>query len=207
MWEPENHLFGKDGAPPSKRQLVWLARQSAFALMRHKFEEVGPDALDKWAQHGFRVAGSQMFARAGVSLPEIQVIGRWGSMSITRHVQEATFDPGRLQLPQDESLRTTPTEQEENIEPLVRRLNAESMSSQGALVHHTRAKFVHKPCSFEGHRPTDEWTTKCGKWHYELSSCLHHFEVDVLSVLAKFVRPPKKGPRSQAQTLPVRDEK
>ena len=82
LWEPENYPLGKHGSAPSKCQVVWLAHQSAFALMQHTLDEVGPGALDKWAQHSFRIAGSQMLARAGVPLPEIQAIGRWGSMSI-----------------------------------------------------------------------------------------------------------------------------
>ena len=203
LWEPENYLFGQNGSPPSKRQVVWLARQSAFALMQHTFDEVGPGVLDKCAQHSFPVAGSQMFARAGVPLPEIQVIGRWGSMSIMRYVQEAIFDPGRTadrvaasvsSASQASGAAPASTENETTVENIVRRLIAESMPSSSALVHNTRTKFVHKPCSFESHRPSEEWVTKCGKWHDGTSSCLRHFEVlKVFKRCAKCfdeVRPP-----------------
>ena len=40
-------------------------------------------------QHILRVAGAQMFARARVPLSTIQLLGRWGSEAVKRHVQEA----------------------------------------------------------------------------------------------------------------------
>ena len=45
--------------------------------------------LEDWAEHAFRVAGSQLMARSRIPLPTIQMLGRWGSMAVLRYVQEA----------------------------------------------------------------------------------------------------------------------
>ncbi|CAE7027728.1 DD3-3 [Symbiodinium sp. CCMP2592] len=43
--------------------------------------------LQRWAQHAFRVAGAQLFARADLDLHVIMLLGRWGSAAIYRYVQ------------------------------------------------------------------------------------------------------------------------
>ena len=122
LWEPENDLFGKNGSPPSKRQVASCGQSNV---------------------------------RKGWSPIEIQVIGRWGSMSIMRYVQEAIFEPGRTAErvaasvssgSQANAAGLASTGNETTVEHIVRRLIAESMPSSAALVHNTRTKFVHKPC-------------------------------------------------------------
>ena len=47
------------------------------------------DAIVRWSQHVFRVAGAQLFARSSLDVAYIQLLGRWGSSSVLRYVQEA----------------------------------------------------------------------------------------------------------------------
>ena len=184
---PKSTLLGADGSGLSKRQMICLARQAAFVLQRQRVEDMGMSDLDRWSQHSFRVAGSQMFARARVPLPEIQVIGRWGSLAVMRYVQEAVFDPGTTaaqvasalmdqSVPQPTSTPLTPNSgtTSAEVEQLVRRIVAESMSAKGNLVHNNRTKFAHKPSESENNLPSE---TACGKWRYGVSSCLRHHQL------------------------------
>ena len=88
-------LFGDEGVPPSAKQLTKLAQVCAFVLHNEALHEWSPAAIEKWSQHCFRVSGAQLFARAEVTLPVIQVIGRWGSFAIWCYVQESVFAPQR----------------------------------------------------------------------------------------------------------------
>ena len=92
-YDPEAPLFGEDGVPPSAKQLTKLAQVYAFVLHNESLHDWSPAAIDEWSQHCFRVSGSQLFARSGVALPVIQVIGRWGSLAVWRYVQESVFNP------------------------------------------------------------------------------------------------------------------
>ena len=76
-YDPERPLFGRGSCPPTQRQLTQLARACAFALQKESLSEWSSAMLEKWSQHCFRVAGAQLFARAGIHLAVIQVIGRW----------------------------------------------------------------------------------------------------------------------------------
>ena len=57
----------------TQRQVAQLALVYVFVLQSETLADWNPSAIDKWSQHWFRVAGAQLFARAGVSLPVIQV--------------------------------------------------------------------------------------------------------------------------------------
>lgn len=100
MWNPEAPLFPEvGGGTPSKSAVAGLARAAAAVLNKDNLEEWGPLALNRWAEHTFRVAGAQMFSGVGVELPLIQLIGRWGSQAVATYVQESALeDPLRPAL-------------------------------------------------------------------------------------------------------------
>ena len=83
---PEKFLFGNEGPQQFARSVRWPRRR------RSSCRNSGP------AQHSFRVAGAQMFARTNIPLPTIQVIGRWGSAAIMRYVQNSVFVPEQAAL-------------------------------------------------------------------------------------------------------------
>ena len=73
----------------SKRALARLAEAVALFIHQVQMSEWPIDAVQLWAEHAFRVSGAQMFARAGLDLYLIQLLGRWGGRAIERYVQDA----------------------------------------------------------------------------------------------------------------------
>ena len=51
--------------------------------------EVAGTTIERYGEHALRVAGAQFFARAGHELYVIQLNGRWGSMAISRYIQDS----------------------------------------------------------------------------------------------------------------------
>ncbi|CAE7040700.1 ftsH [Symbiodinium sp. CCMP2592] len=95
-WEPKAPFFGDGEGPPTKAQVVWLARVFAWVLCEGDLRDWPRQVVQRWAQHAFRVAGAQLFARADLDLHVIMLIGRWGSAAICRYVQEAALaNPAR----------------------------------------------------------------------------------------------------------------
>ena len=45
--------------------------------------------LERFGEHVMRISGAQFLSRRGVKLYIIQLVGRWGSLSVLRYVQEA----------------------------------------------------------------------------------------------------------------------
>ena len=178
-------LFGDEGVPPSAKQLTKLAQVCAFVLHNEALHEWSPAAIEKWSQHCFRVSGAQLFARAEVTLPVIQVIGRWGSFAIWCYVQESVFAPQR-QLhsfafpakPLRVSFAHRPPPARGSMRPqcpaLVHRVVAESWQSKATVVHHPKTKFTHKPCENELSLQSVDWVTACGRWYYGCSNHLRH---------------------------------
>ena len=194
-WAPEVHLFrAPSSSVASPTQVVHLARACALVLQQQVLEEWGAEAVKRWAQHVFRVAGAQLFARSYLDLPYIQLMGRWGSMAVLRYVQEAAVQlpakasdavamhldgpprpsqvrsstpPQPMQVPQPSILSP-------QLQDLIRSVVHESMASQGALVHNVRSKVAHKPALDEQNLPSTSWVSRCGKWWYGLSSCIRN---------------------------------
>ena len=94
-FRPEAYLFGTEGRMPTARQVTALAKCCAITLGQESLDDWHAGALDRWAQHSFRVAGAQFLARCGIDVAVIQLIGRWGSNAIFRYVQTAAFVPER----------------------------------------------------------------------------------------------------------------
>ena len=184
---PEKFLFGHEGAP-AVRQVSALAQSAAFVLQEQSLFEWGPKAVEKWAQHSFRVAGAQMFARANIPLPTIQVIGRWGSTAIMRYVQNSVFVPEQAALTVQAawssspapSSSSTPSSQtpsstsSSEVWAIVRRVVSEVWQHQAAFIHNPRSKFAHRPSPSEHSLASEHWISACGKWRYGRSNCLRH---------------------------------
>ena len=174
----------KAGKVFSKAGVTRLARVSASVCNTDLLESWGPTALEKWAEHSFRVSGAQMSAKAGVEVHVIQLLGRWGSQAVARYVQEAA-----LEEPEKASaaVRTwasrrgatpPPSETFESSSPAllqtVKIAVSQCLQGSGELVRNTRTLFAHKPCSAESSCPSQAWVTACGKWRYGLASCFRN---------------------------------
>ncbi|CAE7859234.1 unnamed protein product, partial [Symbiodinium microadriaticum] len=184
-YDPSHPLFGEGQVAVTQRQLTQLARVCAFVLQRETLSEWSASALDKWSQHCFRVAGTQLFARAGISLAVIQVIGIWGSMAVMCYVQDAIFVPDRAALQVRSALtaapRSDPSSSSHNdagqivnsaeMDSVYRRVVAECWQSRAVFVHNMRTKFAHKPCENEQALQSFDWVSVCGRWRY--GSCNH----------------------------------
>ena len=187
-YDPSQPLFGDGQSAVSQRQLTQLARICAFVLHQETLYEWSPTALEKWSQHCFRVSGAQLFARAGVPLPVTQVIGRWGSMSVMRYVQDAIFVPDQTAAQVRSALTSasssasasssSPPQMQgvssASVESVVRRVVAECWQNKAVFVHNTRTKFAHKPCENEQALQSFDWVSACGRWHYGSSNHLRH---------------------------------
>ncbi|CAE7206162.1 ftsH [Symbiodinium natans] len=190
-WRPEAYLFGCEGLMPTARQVSTLARCCAVALGQASLDEWSSGALDRWAQHSFRVAGAQFLARSGVDVAVIQLIGRWGSNAIFRYVQTAAFVPERAacavanalgnQMSHEGSAcsasRTRTPSDTKDFRQMVRDLVSECTKSKDVLVHNPRTKFAHKPSSSESALDSSCWLTACGKWRYGISRCVRNVDL------------------------------
>ena len=217
--DPSHPLFGDGQVAVTPRQLTQLARVCAFVLQRETLSDWSPSALDKWSQHCFRVAGAQLFARAGVALPVIQVIGRWGSMSVMRYVQDAIFVPDRTAFQVGSALTAVPHSEpsssshpsagavvnRDEIDSAVRRVRrvvAECWQSRAVFVHNTRTKFAHRPCENEQALQSFNWVSVCRRWHY--GSCNHLRHPSVLPGFVKCAKCfPEESVGRSAQAQPL----
>ena len=176
LWDPEFYFFTGSSEPPSKRQVARLAQVLAFCLHADASEDMLLAQLEDWAEHAFRVAGSQLMARSRIPLPTIQMLGRWGSMAVLRYVQEAILTQPEITASTVAShlLGNDSVEAGETLRDQVRKLVAECIQGHGVLVHNVRTRFAHKPCAGESEVPSDQWFSWCGKWRYGTSSCLRN---------------------------------
>ena len=168
----------RNGEAPSKTQLAYLARVAAKVLLDDALMDWPIAALQRWSQHTFRVAGSQLFARAGLDVSYIMLLGRWGSAAILRYIQEAALaEPARAAAAVARRTSVLGDQAGSNSEILpsaleqIRSVVAECLRGQGMLVHNVRSKLAHKPCAGASAAPSDEWVSACGKWRYGRASC------------------------------------
>ncbi|CAE7265094.1 DNMT3A [Symbiodinium sp. CCMP2592] len=175
-WSSKSPFFGDGSGPPTKAQVVWLARVFAWVLCAGDLHEWPRQVLQRWAQHAFRVAGAQLFARADLDLHVIMLLGRWGSAAIYRYVQEAALaNPSRAsqavalrtsavppgsQAPRSGHLALLPAALDQ-----IRAVVADCFRGQGVLVHNVRSKLAHKPFASECSTPSDKWRSACGLWN------------------------------------------
>ena len=195
------------GHPLSKQTVARLAEALAQHLQSTNMDEWPTDTVQQWAEHAFRVSGAQMFARAGLDLYLIQLLGRWGSRAIERYVQDAPLantawaaravaglhdsNEPRFESNMHEADAVAVCSQrdsEETIEDIVtrntgwssdelRRAVTKAMSDQQWFIHNTKSKKVHLPDMGELGRPSDSWRTKCNRWRYGLASHVRHVEI------------------------------
>ena len=166
--------------PLSYRSSGWPV--FAWVLCEGDLRDWPRQVLQRWAQHAFRVAGAQLFARAELDLHVIMLIGRWGSSAICRYVQEAALAnptraaqavasrtaviPAGAQPSRPAQLAILPAALDQ-----VRAVVADCFRGQGVIVHNVRSKLAHKPCATECSTPSGDWLSACGRWKYGKASC------------------------------------
>ena len=155
-FRPEAYLFGTEGRMPTARQVTALAKCCAITLGQESLDDWHAGALDRWAQHSFRVAGAQFLARCGIDVAVIQLIGRWGSNAILRYVQTAAFvperaaqtgaqalgHPGSVTGSASSSPQHPPDAESQNLRELVCRIVNECILSKPVMVHNPRTKIA-----------------------------------------------------------------
>ena len=183
LWTPTTHVFApRSGGIASKFQVIMLARACAFILQQEQLDAWGPEAINRWSQHVFRVAGAQMFARALLDVPYIQLLGRWGSSAVLRYVQEAA-----VLLPEKAAsavaAHVSPNEppvaasgsrpclsiEQPSLQDSIKLAVEKALQGTQLLVHNPRSKMCHRPSPSEQQLPSDRWVTFCGKWWYGTS--------------------------------------
>ena len=190
-FRPEAYLSGTEGRMPTARRVTALAKCCAITLGQESLDDWHAGALDRWAQHSFRVAGAQFLARCGIDVAVIQLIGRWGSNAIFRYAQTAAFvperaaqtvaqalgHPGSVTGSASSSPQHPPDAKSQNLRQLVCRIVNECILSKPVMVHNPRTprtKIAHKPSTDEGVLDSSHWVTECGNWRYGVSRCVRN---------------------------------
>ena len=73
-FRPEAYLFRTEGRMPTARQVTALAKCCAITLGQESLDDWHAGALDRWAQHSFRVAGAQFLARCGIDVAVFPIV-------------------------------------------------------------------------------------------------------------------------------------
>ncbi len=194
------------GEPLSKTTVARLAEAAAMFLQTADMSDWPTDSVQSWAEHAYRVSGAQMFARAGLDLYLIQLLGRWGSRAIERYVQDAPLANtawaasavaglsnsnglGQARLAQDADTTThnqavaqqTAPVHTEPQRPIPIHLLRESVTQifaeQQWFIHNPKSKTVHKPDRGEFGSCSTSWRTKCNRWRYGMASYIRHISV------------------------------
>jgi hypothetical protein len=85
--------------PSNKGQ--FLSKESSVGLIRSAVTEIFGEAeeaarIDRLGGHSLRVSGAQAMARTGIDTTLIQLIGRWGSSTVLRYIQDAPLERSHL---------------------------------------------------------------------------------------------------------------
>ena len=76
-----------------------MSCQGRVRLTRPGFDS--EQALQRFGGHCLRVSGAQYLTRRGVPPAAIMHLGRWGSQSVMRHIQDSCLDQVPLALAAD----------------------------------------------------------------------------------------------------------
>ena len=144
-----------------------------------------------------------MFARAGLDLYLIQLLGRWGGRAIERYVQEAPLSNTQWAAtavanmrqrqiapavsigsghagPQDYDSARPEDDHDEGSSTAPRPINirqevVEALATATWFIHNPKSKRVHLAGASDGALvSSDCWRTKCRRWRYGLSSHIRH---------------------------------
>ncbi|CAE7206172.1 unnamed protein product [Symbiodinium natans] len=165
----------------SKHETIQLIRRtlsaSPFAMKRAGAQ--GQAMLERFNGHVLRVSGAQFLARRLVPLPTIMLLGRWGSRSVERYVQEAALETFSLDQIFDPSVHVAePAKKKrdqlnceavgdslaaltEKLEILAARV--EALQERPPLVV---GKKAHARDPHELDKLPVTWRTRCGLWQY-----------------------------------------
>lgn len=92
--DPTSPLFpSKSGQFLTKEESVQLIRAAVTNTFGPSIEL---ERIDRLGGHSLRVSGAQAMARAGIDVVVIQLMGRWGSSTVLRYIQEAPLERSHL---------------------------------------------------------------------------------------------------------------
>ena len=180
---PEAPLFvSAHGDELTKQESIALIRKvladSHVALRRAGAP--GQSSVERFGGHVLRVSGAQFLARRFVPLPTVMLLGRWGSRSVERYVQEAALEcsifgdeqaamgrpVGMLSKPakRDGGSGTAKDQAAEFVKQLeILSAQIEALQARPLLVVGKRA---HARDPHELDKLPIQWTTACGCWRY-----------------------------------------
>ncbi len=145
--------------------------------------------LQRFAEHVLRVSGAQLMARGGMDLYFIQLMGRWGSNSIERYVQDSyLLDQNNVSIAVTDKINARPdtghsTEMisennkssltdatmislQKDIETMQIELGTlRTKVDLKALILNNKTQTMHIPVICEKGTPSSTWKTRCG-WAY-----------------------------------------
>jgi hypothetical protein len=100
------HLLAIEKADPMSplfpsQSLQFLTKDESVQLIRGAVTEIfGPsielERIERLGGHSLRVSGAQAMARSGIDVVVIQLMGRWGSSTVLRYIQEAPLERSHL---------------------------------------------------------------------------------------------------------------
>ena len=109
----EAPLFpGEDGAALAKEKTIAVIRRT-LANNKVSLKRPGPKGVgvvERFHGHCLRVSGAQLMCRLRVPVSTIMLLGRWGSRSIERYVQDAELEVFDIAEAAENSARQAQTE-------------------------------------------------------------------------------------------------
>ena len=156
-----------------------FSQLSASPIAMKRAGAQGQAMLERFNGHVLRVSGAQFLARRLVPLPTIMLLGRWGSRSVERYVQEAALETFSLDQIFDPSVHVAePAKKKrdqlnceavgdslaaltEKLEILAARV--EALQERPPLVVGNKA---HARDPHELDKLPVTWRTRCGLWQY-----------------------------------------
>ena len=183
----EAPLFpGEDGAALAKEKTIAVIRRT-LANNKVSLKRPGPKGVgvvERFHGHCLRVSGAQLMCRLRVPVSTIMLLGRWGSRSIERYVQDAELEVFDIAEAAENSARQAQTEpvslqklqhvqaqhaqQHVDTTGLVERLDnlaaqVETLQQRPPFIV---GRKVHKRDDDEATRLPILWQTRCGCWKY-----------------------------------------
>ena len=198
---PHNHCQAEFPLLPSSSGAV-LTKTQTIDMFRHTIAATGTPVVrldqhgqqsQRFAGHVMRVSGAQMLARAGVSVAQIQLLGRWSSHAVERYTQMAPLQTLPSLAPQvlNSPAASTSIEQQSvsggvdhaeaatlgaafqqelaDVKNQLSILKGSLVDQQAIFLHRRRSVIVHQGDTDENANPSNTWRTRCG-WNYGVST-------------------------------------
>lgn len=176
-------LHDDEGNALSKHQMINNIREVLQAADIVTTRMGAEGQVERFGGHALRVAGAQHLTHLGFQTSLVMLLGRWGSLSILRYVQDSPLQellepqaeqesgpPSGAAEPAIKKLRTQAGNIKSEVSALQQQMEelTATVSSLNRAPNFVVGKKTHRPDPNEGTLPPYAWVSRCG-WHYGLS--------------------------------------